>query len=109
MSGDVTQKNRMEAAAQMHTEDHIHAPQAIVLMGGGKLTPKMVVESRVPNKDKLYELSGTELVNALEPKNLLAENSPYTQKQEPEKQTPEAQKTAEKTHAQPNKDQSIGF
>ena len=108
MSGDIAQKNHAEAATQMYTEDTIHAPQAVVMMGKNDKTVGAMVESRLPNRDKLYELSGEELVNALEPKNLLAENSPYTQKPEPTKQEPEKQKTVEKTVEQVE-DQGIGY
>ena len=108
MSGDFVQVKHAEVDAQRHKEDHIRAPEAYVMMGKNEKTLNAMVESRLPNRDKLYELSGEELENALDAKNLLAKDSPYTQNQEQEKKAPEMQKTAEKTVEQ-TKDQSIGF
>lgn len=109
MSGDVAKKNRAEAIAQIHTEDHIHAPEAVIMMGKSDRTVGAMVDSRLPNKDKLYELSGEELEAALKGEKLFAKDSPYTQKQEPEKNAPDLQKTAEKTMVEPSKDQCIGM
>ena len=107
-SGDTALKNRLEAAGQMYSEDHIRAPKAFVMMGASDKTVGAMVDRRFPNRAKLYELSGEKLLNALDPEKLLAEESPYAQKQGPAKAAPEKQKTAEKTHTQPNKGQSIG-
>ena len=100
--------NRANAAFARFEDDTVHAPEAVVMMGANGKTVGTMVESRLPNRDKLYELSGEELENALDAKNLLAKDSPYAQKPEPEKQAPEKQKTAEKTVEQV-KDQGIGF
>ena len=100
--------HRANAAFARFEDDTVRAPEAVVMMGANSKTVGALVNDRLPNRDKLYELSGEELENSLEPKNLLAKDSPYAQKQEPEKKAPEMQKTAEKTVEQ-SKDQSIGF
>ena len=106
VTSDPEKVMHLSAATQMHTDDNIRAPQAIVLMGANDKTVGAMVNDRLPNRDKLYELSGEELVNALEPKNLLGPKSPYTQKPKPEKQAPE--KAVEKT-AEQVKDKAAGF
>ena len=105
MSGDPVQMNKASAAYQRFVEDYTHAPETVVLMGSGKLTPDKLVEARIPSKDKLYELSGAELENALEAKNLLSEKSPYTRQPEQQKEAP--QKSVEKAPKEQVKDQDM--
>lgn len=90
-------KNRADAAFNSFENDAIHAPEAVVMMGNGKLTPKALVAGRLQNTEKLYTLSGKELEDALKEKNLLAMDSPYMKKDEDKTVTQEKVKTQEKT------------
>ena len=88
-------KNRADAAFNSFENDSIRAPQAVVMMGNGELTPKDLVAGRLDNTKKLYALSGKELEDALKEENLLAMNSPYMKKDEDKTVTQEKVKTQE--------------
>ena len=89
---------------------HIGPPETVKMVGAyGDKALDGLVDAHLPGAEKLASLKGEELEAALTGKKLFAKDSPYTQKPEPEKQAPEKQKTVEKAHAEPTKDQGVGL
>lgn len=93
----IRENNRIAAEFTRFEDDTIRAPEAVILMGSGELTPTMMVNNRLPGKNKLYSLSGEQLENALEEKTLLSEKSPYVQEQA-ENKTLTREKVINQTH-----------
>ena len=86
--------NRAAVEYQVFREEAITAPETFVMMGANDQTVSAIVDQSLPNREALYQLSGQELVNALDAKKLFDKNSPYVQK--PEKTEPAVQKVVEK-------------
>lgn len=99
-----TKVNSTMSELDVYDNTHMGMPDVFEMAGrhGIKVVDQLS-EACLPGQDKLLGLKGTELVNALESQKLFAKDSPYAQK--PEKQP--AEKTVEKAHAEPIKEQGI--
>ena len=95
MTGDAELLTHATVKNNTLTENLISAPEAIVMMGADDRTVSAIVKEALPNREGLYQLSGQELINALNAEKLFDRNSPYIQK--PKTAEPAVQKAVEKT------------
>lgn len=117
---DETERLRRVAEAKGNLEEKLEqsvslsVPKRVAALGQPEIfrilgtedadkTIESMVDYHLPGRDKLYELKGPELENALDSKNLFADKSPYRVPKAPEKGPEPAPRMEKQPEKQPEK------